>query len=161
MPDGLYDTDLLAWSREQADRLRRVAKGERVNDLDWANVIEEIESVGRSDMRAVRSLFERAIEHALKVVAWPNERAVEHWTDETWNFLSQARSRFERSMMQHFDLADLYGQAVRDVRRVARTYDATPRPTPAEPPFTLDELCDPEFIAHDLIARIHDASPPT
>ena len=27
-----YDTDLVLWSREQADLLRRMAAGERVND---------------------------------------------------------------------------------------------------------------------------------
>jgi hypothetical protein len=43
----LYETDILAWSRHQSDVLRRLAAGERVNDqVDWPNVIEEIESVG-------------------------------------------------------------------------------------------------------------------
>jgi hypothetical protein len=36
-----YDTDLLLWSGRQADLLRRVAAGERVNDqVDWENVAE-------------------------------------------------------------------------------------------------------------------------
>ncbi len=44
----LYDADTLTWSERQAALLRRLAAGERVNaDLDWANVIEEVESVGR------------------------------------------------------------------------------------------------------------------
>ena len=34
MPDDLYHTDILGWSKAQAERLRRVAAGERVNDLD-------------------------------------------------------------------------------------------------------------------------------
>jgi hypothetical protein len=29
----LYDTDVVAWSERQADLLRRMAGGERVNDL--------------------------------------------------------------------------------------------------------------------------------
>jgi Domain of unknown function DUF29 len=42
----LYDTDILAWSKRQADLLRRVAAGERVNDqVDWGNVAEEIEDI--------------------------------------------------------------------------------------------------------------------
>ena len=46
MPNDLYDRDVLAWSEHQADRLRRLARGERVNDLDWEHVVEEIEDVG-------------------------------------------------------------------------------------------------------------------
>ena len=47
MPDGLYDCDALTWSDQQAELLRRLAAGERVNDqLDWPNIIEEIEGVG-------------------------------------------------------------------------------------------------------------------
>jgi hypothetical protein len=43
MSDDLYDDDILWWSEQQAELLRRVAAGERVNDQV---VIEEIESVG-------------------------------------------------------------------------------------------------------------------
>ncbi|MBW8268794.1 DUF29 family protein [Caldovatus aquaticus] len=66
MPDDLYHRDILAWSRAQADRLRRVAAGERVNDVDWEQVIEEVEDVGKSQLEAVRSLLALAIEPALK-----------------------------------------------------------------------------------------------
>jgi uncharacterized protein DUF29 len=60
----LYDTDILSWSEHQARRLRRVATGERINDLvDWPNVIEEIESVGNEQLHAVESLLVQALRH--------------------------------------------------------------------------------------------------
>ena len=31
MPDGLYERDALLWSEQQADLLRRLAEGERLN----------------------------------------------------------------------------------------------------------------------------------
>ncbi len=41
-----YDADFVLWSREQADLLRRMAAGERVNDqVYWENLAEEIESL--------------------------------------------------------------------------------------------------------------------
>ena len=53
MPDGLYDQDVLVWSDQQAELLRRLAAGERVNDaVDWANVIEEVQDVGQSQLRS-------------------------------------------------------------------------------------------------------------
>jgi len=45
----LYGDDILLWSKQQAELLRRMAAGERVDDqVDWPNVIEKIESVGRA-----------------------------------------------------------------------------------------------------------------
>jgi hypothetical protein len=55
----LYEDDFLLWSESQAALLRRLAAGERVNDrdLDWANLSEEIEALGRGELRAVESLL--------------------------------------------------------------------------------------------------------
>lgn len=51
-----YDTDLLLWSERQAALLRRMGAGERVNDqVDWANVAEEVESLGVSQRHQLRS----------------------------------------------------------------------------------------------------------
>ena len=49
-----YDLDIYGWSQRQAALLRRLAAGERVNetDLDWPNIAEEIETVGRSERTA-------------------------------------------------------------------------------------------------------------
>ncbi len=60
----LYDDDILLWSEQQAALLRRLAHGERVNDqLDWGNLVEEIESVGRNELRAVESHLIQALLH--------------------------------------------------------------------------------------------------
>jgi hypothetical protein len=57
-----YDNDILIWSEHQADLLRRHTAGERANDeaIDWPNIIEEIEDVGRSVLRSVESLLVQA-----------------------------------------------------------------------------------------------------
>lgn len=46
-----YDKDFFAWTEEQASLLRA---GE-VAEIDAANLAEEIESVGKSDRREIRS----------------------------------------------------------------------------------------------------------
>jgi hypothetical protein len=67
-----YDTDLVLWSREQADLLRRMAAGERVNDqVDWGNVAEEIESLGRSDWRELRRRTGVILRHLIKLHVSP------------------------------------------------------------------------------------------
>lgn len=63
----LYDADIALWSERQADLLRRLGQGERVNDqVDWANVVEEIEALGRSDKREVFNRLAVICTHLLK-----------------------------------------------------------------------------------------------
>ncbi len=53
-----YDTDILTWSERQADLLRRVGAGEKINDqVDWKNIAEEVETMGRSQPAQVKSLL--------------------------------------------------------------------------------------------------------
>ena len=53
MSQTVYDTDILAWSETQSNLLRRLARGERVNGLDWDHVAEEIADVGISELNKV------------------------------------------------------------------------------------------------------------
>lgn len=77
---GDYDTDLLLWSEHQADLLRRMAAGERVNDrVDWENVAEEIESLGRSDKRELRSRVQNILLHLIKLQISPAAEPCPGW----------------------------------------------------------------------------------
>ena len=61
----LYDRDFVLWTEEQAAALRR-AKDSNL-PLDWENLAEEIESLGKSDRRALRSQITRVLRHLLKL----------------------------------------------------------------------------------------------
>jgi hypothetical protein len=66
---ALYDEDFVRWTEEQAAALRR-AKGSNL-PLDWENLAEEIESLGKSDRRELRSQITRILRHLLKLEASP------------------------------------------------------------------------------------------
>jgi hypothetical protein len=137
-----YDTDILTWSERQAALLRRVAAGQPANsnEIDWPNIIEEIESVGNEQRHAVESLLFRAIVHMLKAEAWPLSREVPHWQAEARGFRLQARRRFAPSMRQRIDVTGIYGDAL---KAMPETIDGqAPLPVPAECPVTLDELLE-------------------
>ncbi len=75
-----YDTDFVLWSREQAELLRRMAAGERVNDqVDWENVAEEIESLGKSDRRDLSSRIETILRHLIKLAISPASQPRAGW----------------------------------------------------------------------------------
>jgi len=70
VPDDLYRRDALAWAEQQAALLRRLAAGERLNEaVDWPNVIDEVQDVGLSELRACQSLLQQATTHLLKLHA--------------------------------------------------------------------------------------------
>jgi hypothetical protein len=64
---GLYDVDFVAWAEQQAEALRATAHGGTNQPLDWENPAEEIESLGKSDRRELRSQIYGIIEHLAKL----------------------------------------------------------------------------------------------
>jgi hypothetical protein len=139
MPDGLYDRDILSWSEHQANLLRRLARGERVNDVDWEHVVEEIEDVGLSELHAVESYLDLMLVHLLRVHGWPNSQSVRHWRTEIASFQKNAARRFSPSMRQRIDVAKLYNDALEQLEGMDYD-DLAPRPWPVACPFTLDNL---------------------
>ena len=67
----LYDTDIVAWSEEQARALRAAGHAGANLPVDWTNVAEEIESLGISERRALASNLATIIEHLLKLETSP------------------------------------------------------------------------------------------
>jgi len=137
--NDVYDRDILIWSEQQAQLLRRLAAGERVNDLiDWENVIEEVDSVGREQLHAVESLLLQALVHMLKARGWPEARDAENWLADARGFRAQAANRFVPSMRQRLDLDHIYRQAL---RALPVTMDGKPPQTlPGTCPLTLNQL---------------------
>lgn len=153
MPDGLYDRDVLLWSEEQAMLLRRLATGERLNDtVDWPNLIEEVESLGRAELKSCESLLRLAILHALKLHAWPNSQAVAHWRMEVFTFATDAQDVFTPSMRQRIDLQSLYANACKRLA-LASDESGAHRPTPDQCPLVLDDLLDPSLDPTTLVAK--------
>jgi hypothetical protein len=127
-----YDTDILLWSEHQAELLRRLAAGERVNDqIDWNNLIEEVGDVGRNSLRACRSHLLQALLHDQKAQAWPLSNTVPHWRSEARVARINAADAYAPSMRPHIDLAKLYRQALH----------ALPESIDGQKPLLLPETC--------------------
>jgi hypothetical protein len=120
-----YDSDILEWSERQAALLRRRAAGDLVNEaeLDWPNIAEEIEDVGRSELHAVESLLVQALRHMLKAEARPLSRDAPSRRADAIDFRQQARRRFAPSMRPKIDVAGLYADAR---RALPETMDGLP-----------------------------------
>ena len=79
MPEGseLYDQDFFLWTQQQAAALRR-AKDSNL-PLDWENLAEEIESLGKFDRRQLTSQLRRILRHLFKLEASPAAQPRAGW----------------------------------------------------------------------------------
>ena len=127
-----YETDYYQWTIEQVKALRQ----RNLNNLDWENIIEEIESLGRSDYNAVCSLLMRQIEHRLKIDYTPLEECYKKWQVEIQAFKIGLKRKISPSMKPKLqqDLEEIYQDAV---SLVALEYGID---LPDQCPYNLDDL---------------------
>ena len=59
---SLYETDFLLWTEETVAKL----KARDFDHVDFENLIEEIESLGRSEKKEVRNRLKTLLEHLIK-----------------------------------------------------------------------------------------------
>jgi hypothetical protein len=154
MPN-LYDEDILLWSEQQADLLRRLARGERVNDaIDWENLIEEVGDVGRSEFNRVSSLLGVGLTHLLLVHATPRPDPVAHWRVEARTALAGAARRFTPSMGSRLNLDELWSLALANVRDKLAAEGGPAAPLPEACPFTVEDLTKRQPDLDALLARL-------
>src|SRR5262245_44495231 len=107
---GLYDADILLWSEQQAEVIRRLGRTrcDISNELDVKNVAEEIESAGRSGLAAVESGIRLIFVHLMRLALEPGADAARNWRGEIAAFQHEARRRYSPSMRQRLDLDELW-----------------------------------------------------
>lgn len=75
-----HERDFIGWTESQAGILRAMPAG--AMGLDTQNLAEEIEDLGRSEIRAASSLLRQLLVHLLKLAVQPHLDAASHWVDD-------------------------------------------------------------------------------
>jgi len=135
---SLYEEDFYAWTQQQAELLRRLPVVG--NEIDLEHIAEEIEDLGRSDLRAAQSLCEHIVEHFLKLEYSGLEQPADHWRDEIVEWRLQLDKILTRSIEAKLDLADRYRAALRLVRRLERDVPGLMSRLPHSCPYTLEQI---------------------
>jgi hypothetical protein len=134
----LYDTDFAEWS----DRTAELLRAGRFDELDIANLAEEIESLGRAERKAVRSQLQRLMMHKIKQQIQP-ERDGTSWQAS----INEARQAVvddiedSPSLRRHLEqnLQKLYKRAV-EAALIETRLDYSP--VPKECPWDLETLLE-------------------
>lgn len=137
-----YESDTYTWAREQAALLRRLSAGEPITDqIDWANLIDEVETVGRSELHAATAPLTTAIQHKLYVIGWPRNESIRHWQAEVTVQLVEMLDEYRESMRQAIEASLDHLYRLAKVRAMRHMVDTPPAPPlPASCPWSFDEL---------------------
>jgi hypothetical protein len=139
---SLYERDFCLWVEEQV----RLLRGGTLDQLDTANLVEEIEDLGIHEKKAVEINLVVVLKHLLKYRAQPSRRS------RSWlSSLAEHRRRLRRDLAtspslrpyarEHFE--DCYA----DARRQALIETGLePDEVPAAPPWRLEQVLDPDFL---------------
>src|SRR6266446_8905650 len=136
--ESLYEEDFYAWTQQQAELLRRLPVVG--NEIDLEHIAEEIEDLGRSDLRAAQSLCEHIVEHFLKLEYSGLEEPADHWRDEIVEWRLQLEQILTHSIEAKLDLPGRYRAALRLVRRLERDMPGLVDRLPAQCPYTLEQI---------------------
>ena len=115
----LYQQDLNLWRQQIVNAIQ----SKQLENMDWDNLIEEINDMTASERRALRSYTKRLIEHVLKLKYWHDEREYNQrgWKKEVVNFREEIKSILEESpslnnyLQQNY--ADWYQKSVKAMKQ--------------------------------------------
>lgn len=127
----LYDEDFWSWTQREASALRR----RDPSAIDWENVTEEIEALGRREQRGWTSPCGKVIRHLLKMEHSRRRESVKHWRDEIEAWRETMFRRLQRSKGLRGRLDEMLDEAWWHGRRLAVTdlvKDANPTSWAAE-----------------------------
>ena len=93
MTDREYDTDLALWADSQARALRDAGHAGTNLPIDWENVAEEIEALGKSQARELASRIAIILVHLMKLEASPASEPRAGWQET----IAQQRGDIEPS----------------------------------------------------------------
>jgi Domain of unknown function DUF29 len=140
MSNTAYDFDLYAWTQEQASALRRKAH----NEIDWGNLAEEIEAVGGSQRREIRSRLVVLLVHLLKWEYQPD------WRCNSWRrSIRDARREIDSVLEDNPSLRSLPGEALAKAFANARPIaleETGLLKLPEVCQWSIDEVLDDEWL---------------
>lgn len=140
-----YQGDFFAWTQEQAQLLRtRGTLG-----LDWDNLAEEVDSMGRRDRRKLESRLRRILHHLLKWQVQPGLRGPS-WRSTLIEQRRQAEKLLGESPSLRSQLQELADEAYPDaVRDAIDETGLRPQTFATHCPFTVEQILDPEYLPDD------------
>ncbi len=144
---SLYEEDFNLWLSATAEQLRAGS----FHEVDIENLIEEIESMGRSERRALESLLTRLIEHLFKLTYWESERSrcLGGWKREIRNFRSSLKKILRDSPSLNPYITEVFEECYQDAR-LNFIDESGIKEIPLSPIWTIEQVLNPDWLPIDI-----------
>lgn len=138
----LYEKHFCLWIETTANLL----KEGQFSELDIDNLVEEIETMGRSEKNALESNLIIVFLHLLKWQYQPNKRS-RSWQSSIFEHRRRLHKAFKNSPSLKLFFADILAECYQYGRKKASIETGLSLSVfPAESPFTMDEILDEDFF---------------
>ncbi len=138
----LYDQDFYLWLETTAKQL----KEGRFSEIDLENLIEEIQCMGRSEKKAIKSNLIVVLIHLLKYKYQPEKRS-NSWKGSIREHRRRLKEAFVDSPSLKPYFQEVLPQCYQDARKQASDETGLSLDTfGVDSPFTADECLDEEFL---------------
>jgi hypothetical protein len=97
---NLYEIDFVQWTEEQAKAL----KEHNEKALDWENLKEEIDDLGKEQINAVHSFLKQIIIYRLKLDYTNEILSRGHWIDEIDDFQDEIERRLTKTLLNKINI---------------------------------------------------------
>ena len=142
MNSALYEDDYYLWLEKTAQLLR---KG-KLSELDIPNLAEEIEDMGRSERRAVKSNLIVILMHLLQYTYQPDKRS-SSWLNSITEHRTRVELVLEDSPSLKPYLEEVFPACYHKARRDAAIETGLPCDVfPLESPFSVEEALSPNWL---------------
>jgi hypothetical protein len=143
----LYETDLNLWLQETV----KLLKQKKLDQLDIDNLIEEIEAMGRSEKKGLRSNLEQLLMHLLKWKYQPNKRTGS-WERSILEHRNRILEDLEDSPSFNPYFEDIFDKCYQNARKYAKAETNLPLNIfPEVCPFTKTEILTSDYLPNDDI----------
>lgn len=153
MTIAAHDEDFFLWTRQQAEALRRLAETRPNVDVDWPNLIEEVEDLGNEQEHAIVSHFVLTLVHLLKLGYSVDEQPRRHWKGEIAAQRGSLKRRLRKNPSLRARSAELMAEAYETARRQASVLLGDAGSIPAICPFTLDRILDEDWFPEPPVSE--------
>lgn len=146
-----YEDDFYAWANAQASLLR----SGNFAQADIEHIIEEIESMGKSELRELENRLALLFMHLLKWCYQPERRC------RSWELtIKEQRRKLRRHLDQNPSLRARLPQAIDDaygdaILEAARETDLPERSFPRTCPFSFEQTLDDAFWPDEAIGVLN------
>jgi hypothetical protein len=139
---NLYNEDFYLWIETTAKQL----KNGNFSEIDLANLIEEIESMGRSEKRALKSNLLVLLMHLLKYKYQP-KKCSNSWLSTIFEHRRRLKEELTESPSLKNYFLEIFNECYQDARKQASLETGLSLDTfPMDSPFTIDESLNQDYL---------------